>query len=200
MKHTPLAKVYPTLTYDDASHTYVLDGTPVPSVTAIISAVMNGWRKPQYPAGSGDKGRIVHLTCELDDTNDLDEATLDPRLSGYLRAWRAWKSDHTPRWLGIEARVASVVHQYAGTFDRLAEIAGRHVLIDIKSGRPRPEHALQTAAYAIAYTEATTIEVHERACVYIDADGDYSVTYHEKSDDAAAFLGARALYRWREGA
>jgi hypothetical protein len=195
------------LTYDDEAHAYALCGKPVPSVTAIISAVMNAWKKPNYPAGVGEKGRLVHLACELDDINDLDDDSLDPALAGYVRAWRAWKSDHSPRWIGIEARVASVAHAYAGTFDRLAVIRNRVTLIDIKSGRPRPEHALQTAAYAIAYEEMTRdaggpsdsgVTVDERACVYINGDGSWSAQYHGSPHDRAAFLGARALYRWKE--
>jgi hypothetical protein len=192
------AQLNSNLAYDDAAHEYTLSNVRVPSVTAIISDVMNGGKKPFFPPGSGERGRMVHLACELDDLNDLDDATLDPALAGYVAAWRAFKATARPRWLGIEARVFSAAHGYAGTLDRLAEVeTGETTVIDIKSGKPYQSHALQTAAYAIAYEEETGIAVPRRLCVYVEGDGAFYMQEHTEHNDRAAFLAARTFFRWR---
>ena len=189
--------------FDEDAHAYTLDGAPVPSVTEIISGALDGAKKKSYPPGSAERGRNVHLACEYDDVGDLDDDTLDPSLAGYVAAWRRFKREYEPAWIGIEARVGSRTYSYAGTLDRLARIGvgaeHRVTLLDIKSGRETREHALQTAGYAIAYEETTGVRVERRGCVYLTRDGDVSVRWHgDEALDRAAFVACRTLFDWRK--
>ncbi|MFP6656186.1 MAG: PD-(D/E)XK nuclease family protein [Myxococcota bacterium] len=57
---------------------------------------------------------------------------------------------------------------YAGTIDRVATINGKTWVLDLKTGRKSPKtHALQGAAYAIAYEQRHEVLVDGFCCVYL---------------------------------
>ena len=65
----------------------------------------------------------------------------------------------------VEDSEVSVFHpelRYAGQIDCVARCGDRVIIIDWKSGKEiYPSHAMQVAAYAMAYSEMTGLEVSE---------------------------------------
>jgi hypothetical protein len=98
----------------------------------------------------------------------------------YLKAWEQFKSDVGKiKWLLIEEPMGSKAG-YSGTPDRIAEINGKIVLIDIKSGQHELWHGFQLAAYARAAKETFGIDVQERRVVRVKNNCKYIVDDKDK--------------------
>jgi len=120
------------LTFDDSldestgqrKHEYRFNGRLVPSATQIMKAV---GMDPYFGdnAEAKERGRLVHLTCQLYDEDDLNEATLDPVLAGYLAGWKQFRKDWAP---------------------------ARTTIVDIKTGGIPWTVGIQTAMYEILFT------------------------------------------------
>jgi hypothetical protein len=203
----------PVLEFDDASHTYRLDGAVIPSVSSILQ-----WRfgRPNVPAHildvAADRGRKAHLACELWDIGDLDEESIaGTDLAGYLRGWAKWSApeDEPERWPWelIEHRMWTTCEgvTYSGTVDRFCPTRG---ICDIKSksrtGRApamrTPEWlrvGLQLAAYESFFATADWGRVDRRSAVYLWPNGHVQqVDYDPWNDEFDE--GWRALLRdWR---
>lgn len=59
-----------------------------------------------------------------------------------------WVVQSKPQIMATEQMVINLSAGYGGTFDLDAIIDGKRSLVDLKTGKPKPEHALQLAAYA----------------------------------------------------
>lgn len=172
------------LQFDEETHTYTLAGRTVPSVTQILSF---GEDLSRIPAWTAERGKAVHLAAQFDDEGDLDEESLDPIVRPYLDAYRRWRVKCAPRFLGIELMVWGEHDglQFCGTIDRVALIEDRLAVLDLKTGSPRPEHAAQVAAYAVAYTQQHDGQCPEhQGCIYLGRDGSYDVRTY---DDGAGW-------------
>jgi hypothetical protein len=186
------------LLFDEAAHRYYLDGAPLPSVTTVLAVAglldygFLGERREAYLA----RGRAVHVATQQDDEGGLAEETLDAEITGYLRAWRAFKRDYgfTPNL--IEHRVCSLRYGYAGTLDRVGRVRdGSEWLLDIKTGAAPAAARLQLAAYAGCLPHP---RARLRRCVELHRDGGYRIIAYETSDwprDFMAFTAALELFR-----
>ena len=148
------------LTFDEVSHTYLLDGVPVPSVTGVLkraglidfSSIPNGILEHARARGTAVH-KAIHYFNEQD--LDLDAFYRDfPEYDGYLRAWIAFTEQRSFVAVLNERRVASRRHQVAGTADCFGLLDGLPVLLDFATGRPQDvAKDLQTAAYYALATE-----------------------------------------------
>lgn len=188
-------------------HFYLLDGARIPNVTKITDALSSYAGIPldvlQRKAEIGD---AVHFATELDDANDLDDASLPEEIKGYVDGWRKFKRDTGWVTEASEVRVFSKVYRYAGTldvvgyFDRLKGIKP-HVpaIVDKKcTFMIMPSVGPQLAAYTHAYNEMKFgPKVSRRFAVQLRHGGDYRL--HECSDesDIGIFLSALSLLNWR---
>ena len=60
------------LTFDEASHTYRIDGQVVPGVTSVLKPLTDySMVPPADLQAAADFGKAVHRACELDDLMDL---------------------------------------------------------------------------------------------------------------------------------
>jgi hypothetical protein len=155
------------VTLDERSHTYLVDGKPTPSVTQVLPSHWH-FVDPDELRIAGERGRHVHLACELHCKGELDEASLDPELVPYLDGWKNFISDTGFVAQFTEKRIESIIHGFLvvgmcdviGTMQPLApgkiraierQRMRRHgyplCLVEIKSGVLLPTAALQTAAY-----------------------------------------------------
>ena len=169
----------------------------MPSVTTVIgnSGLIDS---RFYDDFSRDRGTAVHLVCELHDLGVLDESTVDPRIAPRLEAWKLFTAETGAMWDegGIERRVYSRTHHYAGTLDRLGSVSGWRTLVDIKSGVPHSSTALQTAAYTKA-----AFECCNRMAVHLKDDGKYKIYPYKITDldyDFSVFEALLTLQRWRD--
>lgn len=104
------------LVFNEADHSYFLDGVRVPSVTGILKA--EGFIDDRFfDEWSRDRGSMVHLATHYDDLGELDEDSLDPVIVPYVEAWRRFKRESGFIVEASETGLASRVHRYAGTLD-----------------------------------------------------------------------------------
>ena len=163
------------------SRWYEGDGLLVPSVTTILEAVNPGldwWyarmgaeyvldhqgdtidrralikaasEAPEaYRDSKGVIGDHVHKWIEADLRGD-PLPDVPKECESYIRQWQAFAGDHEILPRMIEVGVVSASGGYAGRLDGIAEIDGRLVLLDLKSGKSvRKKVMYQLAAYRYA--------------------------------------------------
>lgn len=188
----------PILTFDEASHSYALDGRPVPGVTSVIGSILS----PVYNKANdlmrraAAFGSAVHRACELDDRGTLDMETLDPALLPYLEGWRKFSQDNGGEILHSETKICSYKFRFAGTLDRV--LFDGPTLLDIKTSTTiGPEVGVQTAAYAIAAQESLGIKIKRRLCVQLTPYG-YKLYQLTDPSDQQIFIAALSCYNWKE--
>lgn len=188
---------------DSQGYTFDLGGKSVTFVR--VSRVLDHYYPIVYGSDEAmERGSAIHkatgLLDGLEPGRTLDWDTLDESLHGYVRAWERWKR---------ESLAGGLKHS---------------LLVDIKSGVPDPRHQLQTAAYKLAFRQearqasverfvyhpvlryAGTLDrfylgqrkpdMIRRACVYLRADGEYRMVWHDDPSDEAAFAGLVQAYHW----
>jgi len=184
------------LAFDEATHTYSLDGKVVPSVTQILNIANDfGFVNKDVLDRASKFGTAVHKMTELYDACDLNEATLDIALLPYLDAWKMFLSNTNFRVISSEARVYSK-HGYAGTFDRLGYLDGRLTLLDIKTSTTVARStSLQLAAYEQAYKEMHDMQIEQLISVQLKPCA-YTIRHHDDRTDFLTFLNFLNVYKW----
>jgi hypothetical protein len=173
-------------------------------------AAATDWLKkiPDYQRDTAaDIGTRIHRLVEQLARGTEPEVTAEepPFVDGYRRFLAAYQ----PRFLAVEEMVASLRHRYAGTLDAIAVIGGETFLLDVKSGAGvYPETALQLAGYANADfigrpgtpRRFRLPRASRFGVVHVRPEGARLIEYRVGRDTFAAFLEARRLYAWRQGA
>jgi hypothetical protein len=120
----------------------------LPSGQAIREVKQAPWAKRDSAAEVGD---LIHAAVEAHALGQPRPA-LPEHTASYLAGFDQFLADHQPQFLAAEQTVYSRRYGYAGTFDALATLPDRGlVLLDVKTGnRVYPEVCLQLAAYAAA--------------------------------------------------
>jgi len=168
--------------FNPAAHEYTEnDGTPIPSVTQIIKAagiIDDRW----YTQEARDKGSAVHELAERYAAGIRVDNKGNPLAAyEYVNSFAAWCRDYHVFTLSTECRVYHKINgkAYAGTYDILADIGGKTVLIDIKTGAKAKWHAVQLAAYAMAHpvvggvVNVFAVNPDALAVLYLQAGGEY---------------------------
>lgn len=189
-------------TFDAPTHTYRVDGHMVPHVTGIIAAVESFYGVPPATLEfASERGRAVHLACELLDQNDLDESSIDPEVAPYLAAYRAFIEDAKPEWSAIEKPVYCVRYRYAGTLDRVGILRGLkgspQAVVDIKCvAGLSPATGLQLAAYEAADRNDQRKAIRARYALQLRPDGTYRLVPYDEPTDYAVFLAQLTVSNW----
>lgn len=186
----------PEILFDEGKHEYRVGGILTPSVSAILKAngLMDNFRPNETKLSNGT---AIHRTLELHDKGALDYSNLDPRLQKCLDLWQDFKHDFGIKILAVEQKVNMGV-LYAGTIDRVAECDGNPAVIDFKSGVPQSWAALQTAAYAMAYSPSE-YKKYERFCLQIHWDLDrVKFKPYTNKEDFNVFMGMCTTYHWKK--
>ena len=181
----------------EESHTYMLDGARLPSVSEIISPLVDFSGVPldvlQFAA---ERGKAVHKACELDDLEQLNYYELDPRLTPYVDAWQKFKRDFEPTFLFNEEPMFNELFGYAGTPDRVAQIGKKIWVPDIKSTALISRAAgVQLSGYARLVEGFAQVKVDGLMVVQLRDDGTYR-TEEFKRDDAT-FLSCLNIHNWK---
>jgi hypothetical protein len=103
---------------------------------------------PDVLQAAARRGTAVHFALELLDRGELDRASIDPALEGYVVAYERFLVESRFIPAHIEHRVFHGIHRYAGTLDRTGLLDETLTVLDFKTGLVLPGHALQLAAYA----------------------------------------------------
>lgn len=160
------------ITFLDARF-YQTDGGFVPSVTTILDAYPKG---PEYYAWlkkvgedsdtirdeAGRRGSVVHNLTERYDAGEEVNLMDDAGFIAYkISEWKQFERyvEFRNRFplniIHTELNIVSSSLGYAGTLDRVVEISGETILLDIKTSNAiYPSYWLQLAAYrSLLYTE-----------------------------------------------
>jgi hypothetical protein len=198
-----------SLTFDAASHVYTLDGQVVPSVTGILKAsglIDFGGIPESILEAARVRGTTVHQAIQFVNEGDLDllQFRADfPDYTGFLDGWLEFRAQRRFTPILTETRVASRLHQVAGTIDCLGELDGEAVLLDYATGDPTNTcKSFQTAAYAgLALEWAQTLDADPRLTAFFEKhafvrryavalkkDGRFSLHRYDDPGDYRKFL------------
>lgn len=123
------------------------------------------------------------------------ETKISPQAQKCFEAFKKWYYKTNVKPLSVERVVYSKSLDYAGTYDFLAEIDGKTILLDFKTGNCRqefikgrytgvksfyPEHLIQVGGYSLALREETDQPIDAHGVIYIQKDG--SVEYFENPE------------------
>ena len=193
----------PVFEFDEASHTYTLDGVVIPSVTQIIKPIGADFSMvpPMVLEAKRVLGVAVHAATELDDLGELDDAETDPLVMGYVRAWRRFLAESRFDVSMNEHRLFHASLRFAGTVDRFGTILDAPWLVDIKTAAdPIPSYGVQLAGYEILLRDFAYLETRpiRRATVHLNADGGYRMREYNNPNDAACFRSLLSVHHWKE--
>lgn len=165
-------------TFDEATHTYLVGGRPVRSVTQILQdagIVDYSHIPPSIRRWALERGRMVHLYTQYDDLGVLDDSCVDPRIAPYLAAWRRFRAESGFVPDLVEHRAYNSQYNYAGTLDRrgVHPKLGR-VMLDIKTNEAEEWVRLQLAAYSAFFQDPAT---YTRLCVELKPTGNYGTLF-----------------------
>lgn len=148
------------LVFEEAGHTYHVDGEPYPSVTWVLretGAVDFSGVPPAILAAAQHRGTLVHAAVHYWNEQDLDVAQFAedcPDYLGYLESWMRLVESGRLQVALCEHRVASRKHRFAGTIDWLGFFDGQAALLDFATGDPYDcAKNLQLGAYSLAAQE-----------------------------------------------
>lgn len=178
--------------FDPEKHLYTVDGEPFPSVTQILQS--EGFVDTAFYTDYGrERGSLAHLCIHYEDTDELDESTVDAALAPYLAAYRRFKRESGFIVSASEVPLASKVYRFAGTPDKFGSFKDAEcALLDIKTGGMEPWAAIQTAAYEILKGSP-----YKRYGLQLKADGSYKLHPFKDRQDRQIFLAALAVYHWK---
>lgn len=184
----------PTVTFDAADHTYRIGKEIIRSVTQVLeSAGISDFSgvAPNVLAAAQERGTMVHRACHYLNQHNLDPASVDERIAGYVEAWKACKRDHHFNirhsehvvYRRITIRDTEVIFPDAsdlsivGTLD--AEGLFGHtgqIVNDLKTGEETDAWGPQLAAYVRAFS-ATARYTHKRLVTQLRSNGTYKLRW-----------------------
>lgn len=190
------------LIFDEATHTYTMNGVRVPGVTTILSPLVDLSSIPaRILKHAADRGTAVHYGTELYDEDNLDWDSLTPELLPYIEAWVDFRASTGFKPQRIEERIFHPGLFYAGTLDRTGYIDGELAVLDIKTSKTLyPTVGMQLAAYAEAMNASNpTAEKHTgRYAVQLKSDGTWKLQRYTDKSDWSVFVALRTLVGWAD--
>lgn len=187
------------LRFDEAKHEYSVQGVRYPSVTQILSPLVDYSQVPRTVLERARQlGQAVHRMTELYDLDDLDMDDLADELRPYLTAWIKFRAETGFVPETIEKRLYHPALRYAGTPDRSGLINRRRAVIDIKKMLYLgPVIGLQLAAYKELFEKNGT-HIEDRYALGLRADGTYRLQPYTDKSDWPVFLSLLTTRNWKE--
>lgn len=161
------------MNFDPVLHEYSDGDVIIPSVTQVLKRaglIDDRW----FSEEARDRGSAVHTLCERYAHGVRFDNTGRPLASlQYVNAFAAFVSEFGAYAINTETMIEGNIdgYRYAGKYDILAEIQGKRVLIDIKTGEKAKWHPVQLAAYAMQ------INPHSAMDLYLKPNGKYIASW-----------------------
>lgn len=138
--------------FDESTHTYMLGGVELPSVTRIIRylAVDKADNAdPNMALIARERGSIVHEATVVYDYSGEIPDDFPAEYAPYLEAYVQFCRDYHPKWELIEHQMGNATLGFAGTLDRFGVIDDELCILDIKTSYKVdiPSLSAQLAAY-----------------------------------------------------
>ena len=122
--------------FDEATHTYTLDGKELPSVTHIIRylAVDKANNADQNMALiARERGSAVHEATVMYDYSGEIPDDFPTEYAPYMEAYVQFCRDYCIKWELIEHQMGNETLGFAGTLDRFGVIDDKLCILDIKT-------------------------------------------------------------------
>lgn len=122
--------------FDEATHTYTIDGKEYPSVTNIVRFLSYDQSKnadPQMALMARERGTEVHEATALYDYSGEIPGDLSADSAPYVSAYVQFLRDYKPEWKFIEHIMGDAGLGYCGTLDRAGFIGDDFCILDIKT-------------------------------------------------------------------
>jgi len=180
--------------FNEEEHSYRLGKVRLPSVTQIMKPITQPMYEnisPYIMKKAADRGTEIHRWVELYDTEKQE--SFNPRVQAYKR----WCEDTQQNPIENEYRSYHKTLLYAGTFDKLCEINGENVLIDVKTTAMLHENvvAVQCSAYR-EMARSHGLKVDKIAVLQLNSDGTY--VYKELKDNFDLFIALYKIYAFNQ--
>ena len=178
---------FPELVFDEGPHIYRLNGTEVPSVTTLMKPLSNavyGTVDEVVLNRAAERGTAVHNAIENWLAYGIED--IGQGLRGYFEGFKAWFMDCDVKPLGSECRLYHKVLRYAGTADLPCEIAGKTVMVDVKTTSQLLEMLarVQLEGYVQAFA-SHGVQFDEKAILHLRRDGTYKMEKYRLKDTEA---------------
>lgn len=180
-----------TLTFDEPTHTYSVDGRILPGITTILRSVGIIRDNPAMPSG-GDylaRGSVVHSYIERAFRGYSD--VVDARTAGMVAAALRAVAELGLTDVEPEALVAGPL-EYATRIDLVATRGARRVVVNWKTPTVLPWYPIQSAGEALCLAGHGVL----RYSVHLSPAGTYRVIQHSDPCDCDVFRAACAVYHW----
>jgi len=166
--------------FDEDLHEYSIHSRIIPSVTQILKNA--GYIDDRFfTKESRDRGTAVHELCRRYAEGVRTDALNRPlEKLEYVNAFASWMKRNHVYVIKSETTIYGNINgkEYAGRFDILADINGKKVLVDIKTGGKIKWHNLQLAAYAIAsFENGERVNPERLMDLYVKKDGKFTESY-----------------------
>ena len=180
--------------FDEATHTYTVDGVRLVSVTQVIAdAGLYGDATAFFTEYSRNRGTNIHKIIQWHLSKELDESTVGPVERPYFDAWLKFEAEADYVSDACEKAMASVPYRFAGTVDHVGHLNGHPSLIDTKTGATMPATSLQLAGYEVLIKSPGI----KRFSLQLMNTGKYKLTEFKNRSDRGVFLSALSLYFWK---
>lgn len=198
------------LVFNDDTHQYTLgDGTQLESVTAILKAEGIQQYGPRNPDADFKMqvGAWVHQAIAWYEHGTLDEPSLSDGVRAYLESYKKFKelTGFKPIPSLMEVPMWHSAWRYSGTPDLPGVIAGRFVVVDLKTGEKRAGDGIQIAAYGDLISNS--VIGFERICpegIVLHLKEDGSMPRPQKYDakemhgNRNVFFAVLQTHRWKK--
>jgi hypothetical protein len=187
----------PRLDFDEATHTYRLDGRVIPHVTGVLSSLTDYSHIPQEVLRRAqDEGRAIHAMVELDIRGELDVDGLPLWLAPRYAAWCKFKRETEFEPIVAEYRMACPRLRVGGTLDIVGYVHGERRLIDAKrslyAGRAI---GYQLAAYKMLWEREFPLQrIRRRHALVLNDNGTYRFPEFTDPNDEAVFLACLTIH------
>lgn len=190
------------LEFDDATHTYRLNGHIIPSVSVVMAPLSKAKYfqiNNQTLEKAANKGTAVHNAIENWIKFEIED--ISPEHIGYFEAFRKWWDKFNPTVVGSEVRICHLLMRYGGTADLIAYIDNELTLIDYKSTYTISDMTcgVQLEAYAQALKNMD-IQIQRKKILHLKKDGRFGV-YEYPINDAnrwRVFGALKTIYDYIE--
>ena len=194
--------------FDEATHSYTVNGVRIPSVTQILESVglVDYKDIPRAVLNyAADRSIAVHTATEFFDQNDLDFDSLDEQVAKYFVGWRNFRKDYRFEIIESEKMHVGELHglKFGMRVDRLVKLGnGQNAVIDIKcTSRVHPAYGIQTAGYVIGLGFGFPCNplIARRFVVHLKPSGLYGLHEYKDPQDGEVFAAALRIAYWKNG-
>lgn len=184
--------------FDEASHTYKLNGVKIPCVSDIMEPLKNA----HYSGISevtlkkaAERGTILHNAIENWIKFGIEDVPQE--YEGYFKCFLDFMKEKNPKILGSEVRMYHKLLKYSGTADLIADINGEITLIDYKSASVISDMncSVQLEAYAQALA-SHGIRIARKGILPLRKDGKSQIVEYPAKDARSwnVFAALKTVY------